>query len=83
MENNEIISKLSPKEKIEELGGKDSWYLFSHKELGINEVHFSDGPYGIRECLPEDSLFAEGKESICFPTSSLTAASFDRDLLYR
>ena len=73
MENNEIISKLSPKEKIEELGGKDSWYLFSHK----------DGPYGIRECLPEDSLFAEGKESICFPTSSLTAASFDRDLLYR
>ena len=83
MENNEIISKLSPKEKIEELGGKDSWYLFSHKELEINEVHFSDGPYGIRECLPEDSLFAEGKESICFPTSSLTAASFDRDLLYR
>ena len=83
MENNEIISKLSPKEKIEELGGKDSWYLFSYKELGINEVHFSDGPYGIRECLPEDSLFAEGKESICFPTSSLTAASFDRDLLYR
>ena len=83
MENNEIISKLSPKEKIEELGGKDSWYLFSHNELGINEVHFSDGPYGIRECLPEDSLFAEGKESICFPTSSLTAASFDRDLLYR
>ena len=83
MENNEIISKLSPKEKIEELGGKDSWYLFPHKELGINEVHFSDGPYGIRECLPEDSLFSEGKESICFPTSSLTAASFDRDLLYR
>lgn len=83
MENNEIISKLSAKEKVEELGGKDSWYLFPHKELGLNEVHFSDGPYGIRECLPEDSLFAEGKESICFPTSSLTAASFDRELLYK
>ena len=83
MENNEIISKLSAKEKVEELGGKDSWYLFPHAELGLNEVHFSDGPYGIRECLPEDSLFAEGKESICFPTSSLTAASFDRELLYK
>ena len=83
MENNEIISKLSSEEKIKELGGKESWYLFSHQELGINEVHFSDGPYGIRECLPEDSLFAEGKESICFPTSSLTAASFDRGLLYK
>ena len=59
------------------------WFLFPFKKYGIKRVHFSDGPYGIRENQDKDSLFAKGKKSICFPTSCLTASSFDRDLLYR
>ena len=82
MENSEIISKLSKEEKIKELGGDSSWFLFPHEELGLKRVHFSDGPYGIREDLSSGTLFGKGTDSICFPTSSLTAASFDRDLLY-
>ena len=82
MENKEIISKLSAEEKVRELGGDDSWYLFPFEEYGLKRVHFSDGPYGIRECSENETLFGKGKQSICFPTSSLTASSFDRDLLY-
>lgn len=82
MENKDIIAKLSKEEKIRELGGDDSWYFYSFPQYGLNRVHVSDGPYGIRENIDEETLFAEGKSSICFPTSSLTAASFDRDLLF-
>ena len=83
MENKEIISKLSKEEKIKELGGDSSWYLFPLEEYGLNRVHFSDGPYGLREDLSSETLFGKGVDSICFPTSSLTAASFDRELLYK
>ena len=83
MENKEIITKLSKEEKIKELGGDSSWYLFPLEEYGLKRVHFSDGPYGLREDLSSETLFGKGVDSICFPTSSLTAASFDRELLYK
>ena len=82
MENKEIIERLSLEQKISLISGKDSWWFHGVKNEGLNEIHLTDGPYGIREEIKDTSVFKKGKTSICYPASSLTGCSFDKNLLF-
>ena len=82
MENKEIIERLSLEQKISLISGKDSWWFHGVKNEGLNEIHLTDGPYGIREEIKDTSVFKKGKTSICYPASSLTGCSFDKILLF-
>ena len=55
MENKEIIDRLSLEQKISLISGKDSWWFHGVKNEGLNEIHLTDGPYGIREEIKDTS----------------------------
>ncbi|MFA5470989.1 MAG: glycoside hydrolase family 3 C-terminal domain-containing protein [Acholeplasmataceae bacterium] len=72
---------LTFKEQIELLDGLDVWQT---KPLGqMNSLLMTDGPHGIRKQIDmKDTIGAKGSvKTTCYPTASLTACSFDRNLL--
>lgn len=72
---------LSFDEKIKLLDGLDVWHT---KPLGeLDSLLMTDGPHGIRlQVDMNDTIGAKGSvKTTCYPTASLTACSFDRNLL--
>ncbi|MFT8328461.1 MAG: glycoside hydrolase family 3 C-terminal domain-containing protein [Oenococcus oeni] len=76
-----IISGLSLKEKADLVSGKDFW--FTAQVSGLDRMMVSDGPSGLRKQADASDALGLNKSVIAvnFPSSSLTAASFDRALL--
>ncbi len=73
--------KLTLEEKAQLLDGLDVWHT---KPIGgLPSLMMADGPHGLRKQIEStDNLGAKGSfPSTCFPTASLTACSFDKDLL--
>ena len=62
--------------------GADSWTSRAYLEEGIPSIRFSDGPHGLRIERKQGIGFNESHPSTAYPTASLTACSFDRDLQY-
>ena len=62
--------------------GADSWTSRAYPEEGIPSIRFSDGPHGLRIERKQGIGFNESHPSTAYPTASLTACSFDRDLQY-
>ncbi|MDR0884738.1 MAG: glycoside hydrolase family 3 C-terminal domain-containing protein [Oscillospiraceae bacterium] len=79
----EILAQLTLEEKAAFLDGRDFWHLESLERLGIPAVMVCDGPHGLRQQLGAgDQLgFGSSTPATCFPTASLTACSWDADLL--
>jgi len=80
-----VLSQLSTEDKIRLCSGKDFWHLESNPELGIPEIMVSDGPHGLRKQVwDSDQLgISDSFPSVCFPTASLSACSWDKELLYK
>ncbi|KZD14692.1 Beta-glucosidase [Oenococcus oeni] len=76
-----IISGLSLKEKADLVSGKDFW--FTAQVSGLDRMMVSDGPSGLRKQADASNALGLNKSVVAvnFPSSSLTAASFDRALL--
>lgn len=74
-----IISQMTLEEKASLCSGKDWWNTKAIKRLGIPSIRMSDGAHGIRKQIGDK--FFESVPSICFPTGSALAASWDRKLL--
>ncbi len=72
---------LNLKEKIELLDGQDVWHTKPIQD--IPSVMMADGPHGLRKQLDmEDHLGKQGSvKATAFPTASLLACSFDRNLV--
>ncbi|MBN1242191.1 MAG: beta-phosphoglucomutase [Spirochaetales bacterium] len=83
MQHAEIVSKMTLEEKAAFVSGRGAWHTKAVPRLGVPEVELTDGPHGLRKLAPE----AEGGEftnlvhTTAFPTASLSACSFDPDLL--
>lgn len=73
--------KLTIEEKIELLDGLDVWH--TKPVGGLPSIMMADGPHGLRKQYEStDNLGVMGSiPATCFPTASLTACSFDRNLL--
>ena len=79
-----VLNQLSTEDKIKLCSGKDMWHLESFPKLGIDEIMVADGPHGLRKAIQQDKVgVAEGMPSTCFPTASLTACSWDKELIYQ
>ncbi len=77
----EVISKLSINEKIEFLRGINFWETKKDDRFNLNGIRMSDTTNGIRKVGLEVGLDSKAEVSCCYPTSSLLACSFSRNLL--
>lgn len=80
----ELVSKMTLEEKACLCSGKDCWNLKSIERLGLHSIEMMDGPHGLRKQIgATDNLgIGDSIPSVCFPTASLLACSFDRELVY-
>ena len=71
-----LIAKMTLEEKAALLCGANFWETNAVDRLGVPSVFMADGPYGVRKIEGKNTLPA-----VCFPTPSLAACSWDKDLL--
>ncbi len=83
MEIEQIISELTVEEKAGLCSGRDYWHTKPVERLGIESVMMCDGPHGLRKQTGEgDHLgIRESIETVCYPSASALASSFDREVL--
>lgn len=70
-------------EKASYLSGKDFWHTDDIQRLDVPAFMMCDGPNGLRkQCDKGDHLgINESIKTVCYPTSSAVAASFDVELV--
>jgi len=75
----DLLSRMTLKEKISLLSGKDVWNTVPNARLGIPSLTMTDGPHGVRASVPESGRTA--KPTSAFPTGVAIAASWDPELI--
>lgn len=80
-----IIRELTLEEKASLCSGQDFWHTQEIKRLSIPAIMMCDGPHGLRKQKDgADHLgINESIETVCYPTASALASSFDTELLER
>src|SRR5579859_1122075 len=68
-----ILSKMTLEEKIDMIGGQNSFYIRGYERLGLPPLKMADGPVGVRNYGP----------STAYPVGIALAASWDPDLVNR
>jgi len=68
-----ILGKMTLEEKIDTIGGVNSFYIRANPRLGLPELKMADGPFGIRNNGP----------STTYAAGIALAASWDMDLAQR
>ncbi len=83
MKHEDIIARMTLEEKAAFCSGASWWMTKEFPHLGIPAVRMTDGPHGLRNLVAKNDTFdAEiSHPATCFPTASLTACSWDRELL--
>ena len=81
----EILKEMTLEEKAAFCSGRDFWKTKALERLGVPSVMMCDGPHGLRTQEGEgDHLGINASiETVCYPTASALAASFDRDVMRR
>lgn len=80
---NTILSQMTLEEKAAICSGHDFWHTKGFDHLGIPSVMMCDGPHGLRKQIGEGDHLGinESIETVCYPTASALASSFDRQVL--
>ncbi len=83
MKYQKIIDQMALEEKIALCSGADFFNTKAFELYGIPSIWMADGPHGLRKQLAAaDHLgLNQSIPSTCFPTASLSACSWDRNLL--
>ena len=81
----EIISEMTLEEKVNMLHGKNMFSSAGVERLGIADMEYADGPFGIREEMEPHSwnpLNLATDSATFFPTGSALAATWSTDMAY-
>lgn len=80
----ELVSQMTLEEKAGLCSGKDCWNMKPIERLSLDSITMMDGPHGLRKQIgATDNLgIGDSVPSVCFPTASALACSFDRDLVH-
>lgn len=70
-------------QKIALCSGKDFWHTKAFPDSGIPSIMLCDGPHGLRKQENAADMLGVNQSvpATCFPTASLSACSFDTELL--
>lgn len=82
----EIIKSMTIEEKVNMLHGKNMFSSAGVERLGIPDIEYADGPFGIREEMEKHSwkpLDMENDHATFFPTGSALAATWCPDVAYQ
>ncbi len=81
----DLVLQMTLEEKAGLCSGRDCWTTKPIRRLGLDSITMMDGPHGLRKQIGEgDNLgIGDSLPSVCFPTASALACSFDRELLYQ
>ncbi|ANB15424.1 hypothetical protein AWJ20_3051 [Sugiyamaella lignohabitans] len=74
----EVLAKLTDKQKCQLLAGKDFWTTNAVPELNVPSIRVSDGPNGIR-----GRNFFRPTPAACFPCGTALGSTWDTELLER
>ena len=80
-----IISQMTLDEKINMLHAKHMFVSAGVERLGIADIKYADGPFGIREEMQPDGWMPLGwvnDKATFFPTGSALAATWSPELAY-
>ena len=80
-----VIAQMTLEEKVEMLHSKTNMSSAGVERLGIADMHYADGPFGIREeGVPNGFMPAGWKldSATYFPTGSALAATWSREMAY-
>lgn len=83
MNPKEICKQLTLKEKIALCSGGDFWHTKDLSRFGLPAVMMCDGPHGLRCQQGKADMLGvhNSRPATCFPTASITACSWDTQLL--
>ena len=82
-EINAIIAQMTLEEKVEMLHSKTNMSSAGVERLGIADMNYADGPFGIREEGQPNGFMSAGwtlDSATYFPTGSALAATCSEDL---
>ena len=82
----EIIKSMTLEEKVNMLHGKNMFSSAGIERLGIADIEYADGPFGIREEMEPHSWKSLGWETdraTFFPTGSALAATWCPEIAYQ
>lgn len=82
----EIIKSMTLEEKVNMLHGKNMFSSAGVERLGIADIEYADGPFGIREEMEHHSwkpLGWDTDRATFFPTGSALAATWCPDIAYQ
>lgn len=81
----DIVARMTPEEKVSLCSGADYWRSNAVEQAGVPVVAMCDGPHGLRKPSSDTDLTGSGGsiETVCYPSASALAASFDLELLER
>lgn len=80
-----ILGQMTMEEKVAMLHGKYTFVSAGVERLGIADIKYADGPFGIREELESDGwgpLGWETDSATFFPTGSALAATWSHEMAY-
>ncbi len=79
----ELLRQMTLEEKASLCSGRDFWQTKAIDRLGIPSVMMCDGPHGLRKQEGQADHLGINKsiETVCYPSASALAASFDREQL--
>ncbi len=82
MNKQEIVSKMTLREKADFLTGSAFFKSNKVERLSVRDMYLSDGPHGLRKQAAEADHLGLHKSipSTCFPTASIMACSWDEEL---
>lgn len=69
----QLVSKLTLKEKLSLLAGKDLWTWNGIERIGLPESKLTDGPHGV--------TCSTGAPAVCYPTGIGLASTWNPDLI--
>ena len=76
----ELVGRMTLEEKIDYIGGYNTFFIRSVPRLGIPEIRMADGPQGVRNDFSAQ-LVGRDKKSTLYPCGMAAAATWDRELV--
>lgn len=83
MDTDRTVAAMGPRAKARLLAGASHWESHAAPEFDVPPVWLSDGPHGLRKQEGKADHLGIGRSvpSVCYPTASALACSFDTDLV--